>query len=312
MNKNLSEAPQIQLSSKDLMSSQGPTLLAQQADSIISRSQQKTQRLHKQGDMFRASTRRLLQQAGLISGMKVLAVGSGTGDVAFLAAELIGLSGTVVGVERNLTMLETAWARARSTGLTQVSFVAGNLRNVALASDFDAVIGCNSLLYHADPVAVLQVGVQHLRPGGIVAFHEFDFSVIEQLVVAKGAPALSQQLVCWMSAGLRRAGAPVQMGVQLPAAFVEAGLPFPQMRLGSLAGTGPDWAGDDLLAETLCTILPRLVAYGIVQAGEVDIDTWSERLRAEVVQQRLFIASSILVGAWTRVGDLRVHSPFGC
>jgi hypothetical protein len=137
-----------------------------------------------------------------------------------------------------------------------------------------------------------------------VAFHEFDFSVIEHLVAAKGAPALSQQWVCWMSAGLRRAGAPVQMGVQLPAAFVEAGLPFPQMRLGSLAGTGPDWAGDDLLAEILCTILPRLVAYGIVQAGEVDIDTWSERLRAEVVQQRLFVASGILVGAWTRVGQV--------
>jgi len=84
----------------------------------------------------------------------------------------------------------------------------------------------------------------------------------------------------------------VQLGTQLSAAFVEAGLPLPQMRLGSLVGTGPDWAGYDLLAETLCMILPRQVEYGIVQAGEVDIDTWSERLWAEVIQQRLFIAYS--------------------
>ena len=103
----------------------------------------------------------------------------------------------------------------------------------------------------------------------------------------------------------------MQLGTQLSATFVEAGLPSPQMRLGSLVGTGPDWAGYDLLAETLCIILPRLVEYGIVQAGEVDIDMWSERLRAEVSQQRLFIASAILVGAWTRVGqivDIPLHA----
>ncbi len=103
----------------------------------------------------------------------------------------------------------------------------------------------------------------------------------------------------------------MQLGTQLCAAFVEAGLPSPQMRLGSLVGAGPDWAGYDLLAETLCIILSRLVEYGIVRAGEVDIDLWSERLRAEVSPQRLFIASGILVGAWTRIGqivDIPLHA----
>ncbi len=56
------------------------------------------------------------------------------------------------------------------------------------------------------------------------------------------------------------------------------------------------------LLEQAGIILPRQVEYRIVQAEEVDIDTWSERLRAEIIQQRLFIASGILVGAWTRVG----------
>jgi SAM-dependent methyltransferase len=240
--------------------------------------------------------------------MKVLAVGSGAGDVAFLAGELAGPSGMVVGVEHDLTMLEIARARVCAAGLTQVSFVAGDLRNVALARDFNAVIGRNILLYLTDPVALLRVGVQHLRPGGIVAFQEFDFSVIERLVAAEGAPAFSRQVVRWMSAGFRRVGAPLQLGTQLSAAFVEAGLPFPQMRLGSLVGAGPDWAGYDLLAETLCIILPWLVAYGIVQAGEVDIDTWSERLRAEASPHRLFVASGILVGAWTRVGHFTHRS----
>ncbi len=271
---------------------------------VFGHSREEVQRLLRQSRLYNPCTRRLLEQAGITTGMKVLDVGSGSGDVTFLAGELVGPRGMVVGVEHDLTLLETARARACAAGLTQVSFVAGDLHDVALASDFDAVIGRNILLYLTDPVALLRAGVQHLRPGGIVAFQEFDFSVIERLVAAEGAPAFSQQVVRWMSAGFRRVGASEQLGTQLCATFVEAGLPFPQMRLGSLMGTGPDWAGDDLLAETLCIILPMLVKYGIAQAGEVDIDTWSERLRAEAIQQRLFIASGILVGAWTRVGQV--------
>jgi ubiquinone/menaquinone biosynthesis C-methylase UbiE len=270
--------------------------------------EEESQRRLRQSRLYHPCTRRFLQQAGITAGMKVLVVGSGAGAVTFLAGELVGPRGMVVGVEHDLTLLETARARACAAGLTQVSFVAGDLGNVALASDFDAVIGRNILLYLIDPVVLLRACVQHLRPGGIVAFHEFDFSVIERLVTAEGAPAFSVQLVRWMSAGLRRVGAPVQLSTQLCAAFVEAGLPFPQMRLGSLVGTGPDWAGDDVLAETLCIILPGMVEYGILQVGEVDLNLWSERLRAEVSPQRLFIASGILVGAWTRVGQI-VDSP---
>jgi ubiquinone/menaquinone biosynthesis C-methylase UbiE len=279
--------------------------------SMCGHPEEASQRLLRQSRLYTPCTRRFLEQAGITAGMKVLAVGGGAGDVTFLAGELVGKRGIVVGVEHDLMLLETARARACAAGLTQVSFVAGDLRTVALASDFDAVIGCNVLLYLSDPVALLRVGIQHLRPGGIVAFHEFDFSVIERLVAAERAPAFSVQLVRWMSAGLRRVGASVQLGTQLCVAFVEAGLPFPQMRLGSLVGTGPDWAGDDVLAETLCIILPRLVEYGIVEVGEVDLDLWSERLRAEVSPQRLFIASGILVGAWTRVGqivDIPLHT----
>ena len=273
--------------------------------SVFGHCGEEIQCLLRQSRLYNPCTQRLLEQAGITAGMKVLAVGSGAGDVTLLAGNLVGKRGMVVGVEHDLALLEIARARTGAAGLTQVSFVAGDLGNVALARDFDAVIGRNILLYLTDPVALLRVGIQHLRPGGIVVFHEFDFSVIERLLAAENAPAFSGQVVRWLSAGFCRVGAPVQLGTQLSEAFVEAGLPLPQVRLGSLVGSGPDWAGYDLLAETLCIILDRQVAYGIVQAGEVDIDTWSERLRADGRSPRLFIASSILVGAWARVGKAR-------
>ena len=57
------------------------------------------ERLVAQGALFDPLTRRLLQQAGIASGMRVLDLGSGAGNVARLAAELVGPAGAVVGVE---------------------------------------------------------------------------------------------------------------------------------------------------------------------------------------------------------------------
>jgi SAM-dependent methyltransferase len=70
-------------------------------------------------------TRQFLEQAGLCVGMKVLEVGSGAGDVALFAAELVGPSGRVIGVENNPAILETA--RAQAARLTQVSFIESDL-----------------------------------------------------------------------------------------------------------------------------------------------------------------------------------------
>ena len=40
----------------------------------------------------------------------------------------------------------------RAAGLTQVSFIAGDVREVELRRDFDAVVGRFVLMYLADPV----------------------------------------------------------------------------------------------------------------------------------------------------------------
>ena len=53
------------------------------------------------GRLFDPLTRRLLRQAGLAPGMRVLDLGSGAGNVARLARELVGPDGSVVGVERD-------------------------------------------------------------------------------------------------------------------------------------------------------------------------------------------------------------------
>ncbi|HEV3498283.1 MAG TPA: hypothetical protein VHA34_18250 [Actinomycetes bacterium] len=55
------------------------------------------ERLNRQGMVLAPATRMILQAAGIGLGMRVLDLGSGTGDVAFVAAELVGPAGEVVG-----------------------------------------------------------------------------------------------------------------------------------------------------------------------------------------------------------------------
>jgi cyclopropane fatty-acyl-phospholipid synthase-like methyltransferase len=47
----------------------------------------------RQSEFLNPSTRQLLVESGLTDGMRVLDIGSGAGDVALLAAELVGRRG---------------------------------------------------------------------------------------------------------------------------------------------------------------------------------------------------------------------------
>jgi cyclopropane fatty-acyl-phospholipid synthase-like methyltransferase len=81
---------------------------------VLGRTEQETERLRSQAAFLEPFTERLFRDAGIGSGMKVLDLGSGAGDVALLAARLVGSEGSVVGIDTNPAILETARIRARS------------------------------------------------------------------------------------------------------------------------------------------------------------------------------------------------------
>lgn len=81
-----------------------------------------------------AFTERLFVAAGITAGMRVLDLGCGRGDVALLAAALVGPRGAVVGVDRDAAAIGEARERARAQGATTVTFVAAALDEAALVS----------------------------------------------------------------------------------------------------------------------------------------------------------------------------------
>src|SRR5262245_64076065 len=83
---------------------------------VFGHSEREVDRLANQARVVDPITRWFLREAGLMAGMRVLDVGSGAGDVAFLAAELIGNSGEVVGIGRSGAAVTGARGAAEDHG----------------------------------------------------------------------------------------------------------------------------------------------------------------------------------------------------
>ena len=250
----------------------------------MGRSEEETQRLIEQSQLYDDVTRRFFLRSGIAKGMKVLDIGSGAGDVALTLAEFVGPEGSVVGVDVNADILETARERAAAAGFSNVEFIAGDARTLDFSSDFDAVVGRLVLLYMADPTEALKKLVTHVRPGGIVAFQDIDFTIYPELA-HPDTPVLNN-LIKWGIAAFERSGAHIGMGLDLYRTFVDAGLPEPTLHFEAPMGGPANWPGYDFLANSFRSIQPLIEAYGIATAEELGIDTLPERLRAEVVASK--------------------------
>ncbi|HEX5167501.1 MAG TPA: class I SAM-dependent methyltransferase, partial [Thermomicrobiales bacterium] len=243
----------------------------------LNRNQAETNRLLLQSRLINPITRAILVEAGLASGMTVLDIGSGPGDVALLAAKIVGPTGKVVGVDKDPAILEVARRRACAAGLTNVHFIDGDVRSVEPGASFDAITGRLVLLYLGDPVATLAALTERLRPGGIAAIQEAN--IRPETVYAHPQLGIWEKVSSWVGAAAGAAGLNQTIGFDLRRIFLSAGLPEPSMRFDSPLGGGMDWAGYDYIAATVRNMLPLILKNRIDSADEIDISTLADRLR---------------------------------
>ena len=254
-------------------------------------------RLRRQAEAFGPFTRALFQQAGIVSGMRILDVGSGSGDVAFLAAEMAGPAGEVIGTDLAPAAVEHANARAQSRGAANVRFLEGNPAEMAFPQPFDAVVGRLVLMYCPDPVSMLRKLARHLRPGGLIVFQDFDLANARSL---PPAPTFDRALD-WIKRTLAATGARLQLGLELYPLYVAAGLPAPSMRMDAMVGGGPDFGLHEIVTDVVRSMLPAMEKLGIVTAAEADVPTLAARIRDDVVAGKGVALSPALIGAWSRV-----------
>jgi len=256
------------------------------------------QRLLRLGQICRPFTCNLLVEAGLTTGMRVLDIGCGPGDVSLLAAELVGETGQVLGIDVSSDMLEVAESRVQSAGLTHVSFLTADLRTLALEQSFDALIGRFILMHLPDPASVLHHLLSCVVPGGMVAFQEYDLSGYQDAFYPPSS--LWEQSYRLTTVPFERAGGNLHAGMQLPAMFQAAGLPAPHMRYEASIGADRDWPGFDMRADDVRTFLPLILQFGLATEAEIAIDTLAERLREETVGHGGAARLPVIVSAWAR------------
>jgi SAM-dependent methyltransferase len=230
--------------------------------------------------------------------MRVLDVGTGAGDVALIAAEMVGASGGVVGVDHNPEVLETARSCARQAGLTNATFVEGDADALGLDGGYDAAVGRLVLMHQPNPAKTLGSVAAMVRPGGVVTFQEYNCTT--RSMVAFPPTPLWEEAFGWIAAALERAGVETEMGFKLRGAFVEAGLPEPKMELNAPVGGGPRWGGYELAAGTIKTLLPLLERFGIATSEEVGVETLTQRLREEMVASGGVGKPPEMVSAWAQ------------
>src|SRR5689334_9468974 len=108
---------------------------------VLGHTESELKRLALQAQLVDPITAAFLREGGLAPGMRVLDVGCGVGHVSFVAADIVGPSGEVVGVDRSDVAVTSARAQAHARGLRQVSFVTGDPATMVVDRPFDAVVG---------------------------------------------------------------------------------------------------------------------------------------------------------------------------
>jgi len=265
-------------------------------DYLLGYSESEFNRLIRQSAFFGDLTEHTLRTAGLTTGMRVLDIGCGVGDVSFLAASLVGPNGSVVGVDRNPDTVQVAMGRKAKAGLQHVSFEVGDVLNLAYRQEFDAVIGRLVLLYLGDQVQAMRAFASYTKQGGLIYFQE----LVRPGIFTVPTVPLWDRVIALIEQAASIGKIDLYTGLRLPQLMRAAGLPQPTMLGMARIEGGPDSRAYVYAAETLRSLVPVLERAGVATAESLGIETLAERLRADVVAADATVHLPILNAGWTR------------
>ena len=264
---------------------------------VLGHSDRELARLKVQARLIGPITRGFMRDSGIEPGMRVLDVGSGAGDVALIAAEIVGNSGEVVGVDRDAAAITAAQQRAVVAAASNVTFLHGDPAEMTFDGQFDAVVARYVLMFQNDPAVMLRKVAAHVHAGGVVVFHEPDRDGIRSYPSVQAYDRWCQLV----DETFRRWGGDPRMGVKLYSTFIAAGLPAPTMRLESVIGGGSG-ARDHVHFEmdVVGSLASEMERLGIASGDELYASDLADRVLAEVVATGSVVIGRSEVGAWCR------------
>jgi len=255
-------------------------------------------RLDGQAKMLEPATRLALHLAGIGPGMRVVDLGTGTGEVALLVAEAVGPDGSVLAVDRAADGLAYAATKFADRGVTNIELVEADVASYVPGEPVDAVLGRLVLSYLPDPVATVRRLLRATRPGGVYLALEYDTDAVRS---APPTPTITQGAGL-VSAAFAAAGTPQTIGPRLGVILEAAGARDVQV-LGLQRYAGPhDPDAPRMLAAVVQSLAPAIEKYGIADVASLELETYADRLAAEMKEADAVAVLPTLVAAWGHSG----------
>jgi len=217
------------------------------------------------------------------------------GDVALLAAQVVGPQGQVVGIDVDGAALARAKQRAEARGVRNIRFVETDLAQFSAEKPFDAIVGRLVLQFVPQPIEMLGALAGALRAGGVMVFQESNWEALLSQVSHLPLRRTCCELIL---EAFKRSNASVNMGSVFLRGFQQIGFPDPRMRLDVPIGVDSEtrrWVYD-----LVRTLYPRFVEYGFSVSVLGDLATLSERLESELTRHNSYAACIGLTGVWSR------------
>lgn len=236
---------------------------------------------------------RLLLDAGVSAGMRVMDFGCGRGAVTRMLAKIVGVEGRVVGIDRSAPALVVAREKAKARQLQNVTFVQHDLTGPIPGSMvFDVAVARRVLMHVADPVATLRVVAESVRSGGTIVLQELDSWTTPRCT---NPHPLHDDVNGWIWSAVSGAR---HMGFELPSILQASGWSLQHIR-GELEIEGHHPSS---MTSIVRAVLPHVLANSNVTEQEVDVDTLDERLATERANAGGVYVRNVAFGAWATKG----------
>ncbi len=190
------------------------------------------ERLRLLSRVMRPTTLSLFERLGIGSGMACLDVGCGGGDVTVDLARRVGPDGEAIGTDIDEVKLEMARAEAISSRVMNIDFRLTDAAATDPVGEFGLVYTRFLLTHLPDPVSVLTNMWRSVRPGGVLAIEDIDFTGS----FCWPPHSAYDRYVDLYTRSVQQRGADPNIGPRLPGMLVDAGCERVEMHVVQPAG----------------------------------------------------------------------------
>jgi ubiquinone/menaquinone biosynthesis C-methylase UbiE len=261
-------------------------------DYVLTTGDSGADRLRLLDKVYGLSTRRVLLEAGLRPGMRVLDVACGVGTVTCWMAEQVGERGSVVAVDISPDQLAVARATWESCeGLQPVEFLEASAYDTGLPAESFDMVHTRLLLCHLNrPEDAIAEFYRLLKPGGVFVCHDLYLSGMLSVPPTR---AWTRSMEIGHALG-RAIGVDYDHGLKLPTRMLEAGFESPEVSFDMpVYMRGPE---KRLWELTFAEAGPAIVRSGAASAQEVE--ELAAQMKREAEDETTLMVQYPLLGAW--------------